>query len=104
MRLAFTVAALLLAGCASPQQRQMADISQAHTMCAAAGYQEGTQAMADCTITTARHASADRAAKVQAFGDAMTRWSQQLQQQQQQNTPHVTNCQQFGNQIQCVTQ
>lgn len=104
MRLGATAAVLLLAACASPQQRMEQDIAHSRAMCLAAGYQAGSQALANCTITLARQAEVDRRNRVQAASEALLRYSQQLQQQQQQNAPHFTNCQQYGSRIECITQ
>lgn len=107
MKLVIGVAVLLLTACASPQQRMQQDIAQARTMCLAAGFQAGSNELATCTVTQAQAIRRARAERVRAGGEALMKWSQQMQQQQMgqtQNAPHFTNCYPIGNMVQCVTQ
>ena len=77
MRAACILAALLVVGCATPQQRLANRVNDARATCLAVGFQDGTQDMATCTMVGVQQAQAAADARNRAVLDASVKLLQQ---------------------------
>ena len=64
---------LALIGCATPQERLSRQLDTARYTCMAAGFKDGTNELANCTMQGVQHAQADREARRQQALESLKR-------------------------------